>query len=410
MKKSLGGSLDTVLVHAGNLRQHPEQVPTSPTIYPSTSYRADTPELMDAILGGEVNGYTYARHGSPTVEAFASAVAALEGADHAVAFASGMAAIDAAWYAIGVKNGDRVLVSRDLYGASLNLTHTLWGLGGVEAIAVDLTDLKGLEHILNSVKPTGILFETLSNPILKAPDLKKIVAMCHGVGCQVIVDNTFATPLMVQPLEWGADLVVHSATKYLGGHGDAVGGVTAGGESYKNALHQYLKLRGGILGPFEAWLLHRGIKTLGVRFERQCANALTVAQALEDSQVFRKVYHPLLISHPTHELAVAQFGTKLGGAVVTLELPGGRDVVYRFLKELHMVGSATTVGDVYTLCLYPRMASHRNQSPEELQKMGITDGTVRIAVGLEHASDIIDDILGAVHKALDPTGVSVGKV
>ncbi|MDA8195347.1 MAG: aminotransferase class I/II-fold pyridoxal phosphate-dependent enzyme [Thermaerobacter sp.] len=400
MKELAAVSLDTLLVHAGNPDSTLQQIPTSPAIFPSTSYRVDSPERMDAILAGDEEGYTYGRHGSPTVEAFASAVAALEGAAQAVAFGSGMAAVDAAWHAIGVKSGDAVLISRDLYGASLNLTHNLWGRSGVRTLAVDLTDLAALARALNDAKPVGLLFETLSNPLLKVPDLQRVIDLCHQAGCQVIVDNTFATPLMVRPLDLGADLVVHSATKYLGGHGDALGGVVAGGIGYASALHQYLKLRGGVLGPFEAWLLHRGLKTLGVRFERQCDNAREVARALAASGLFAAVYHPLLPDHPTHALAVRQFGARLGGAVVTVDLPGPRDLVFRFLKGLNLVGSATTVGDVYTLCLYPRIASHRNQTAEELAAMGIRDGTVRIAVGIENPDDIVKDLLTATRAAV----------
>lgn len=396
------GSIETLVVHAGN-PEGPESVrPTSPPIHPSTSFRAETPEEQDAILGGTVPGYTYARHGNPTVNALAAAMRELEEADVAITTASGMAAVDAAFFAAGVQAGDVLLLSQDLYGASLNLAENIWTAGGVRTATVDMTNLAAVEQALKEWRPRALLFETLSNPILKVANIPEVVRLAREFDCRVIVDNTFATPLMVRPITLGVDIVVHSATKYLGGHGDAMAGVVAAREQYRAPLQQYLKLRGAVTGPFEAWLIHRGIKTLAVRFERQCANAVTVARALASAGVFRKVYHPLLADHPTHQEAVRLFGGTLGGAVVTLELDGGRPEVYRFLQGLRLVGSATTIGDVYTLCLYPRMASHRNQSPEMLEAMGITDGTVRIAVGIESPDDIVDDVLRAARLAGAP--------
>ncbi len=388
-------SMETLLIHAGNevVTAGPHH-PTALPIYASTSYQVETPELLDQVMSGAVAGYSYARHGNPTVEAFVEAMVRLEEGESGIATASGMAAIDAAFYACDLGPSDLLLLSRDLYGASLNLAATVWGDSGIRVMTADFCNLDQLQHTLQVYQPKALLLEMISNPLLKVVDLPRVIEMAEAVGTQVIVDNTFTTPLMAQPLVMGADLVVHSATKYIGGHGDAMGGVVVGKRRYHDRLHQYLKLRGGVLGPFEAWLFHRGLKTLAVRFERQSANALDLAINLQDSGRFDHVYYPLLPNHATGAIAHQLFGG-LGGAIVTLELKGGRDAVYSFIKRLKLVGSATTLGDVYTLCLYPAIASHRNQTPDERAEMGITDGTLRIAVGLEDPLDLTQDILNA---------------
>jgi cystathionine beta-lyase/cystathionine gamma-synthase len=388
--------LDTLFVHAGQPQRWPNQVPTAPPIIASTSFRTGSPEEMDRILGGTEAGFTYSRHANPTVEAFQEAVRALEGGEVAQAFSSGMAALDAALFAVGLGPGDRLLLSVDLYGATMNLSHEIWGDMGVEVWDANLTDGDGWIETVRAWRPKAILVESLSNPLMKVPDLPRIIHEAHQVGAAVIVDNTFATPCLLRPLTLGADLVVHSATKYFGGHGDAVGGVVVGTQQYGGRLHQYVKLRGSVLSPFDAWLLHRGVKTLGVRFDRQCQNARELAQRLDASGVFRRVYYPGLLHHPSHERATQLFGGRGYGAVVTVDVPGGRERVFRLLSRLTLVGSATTVGDVYTLCLYPRVASHRNQTPEALAAAGISDDTLRIAVGLEAVEDIAADILSAM--------------
>ncbi|MCY0879452.1 MAG: aminotransferase class I/II-fold pyridoxal phosphate-dependent enzyme [Firmicutes bacterium] len=390
--------LETLFVHAGQPRQWPQQVPTAPPIVPSTSFRTSSPEEMDSILGGEVPGFTYSRHANPTVEAFQEAVRLLEAGEVAQAFGSGMAALDAALYAVGLKPGDRLLLSIDLYGATMNLSHDVWGAMGLDVREENLTDGDAWVETLEKWRPQAILVESLSNPLMKVPDMERLMEEAHRVGAQVIVDNTFATPCLFRPMVLGADVVVHSATKYIGGHGDAVGGVVVARREHANRLHQYVKLRGSVLSPFDAWLLHRGLKTLGVRFERQCRNAWELAERLDRSGAFRRVYYPGLKHHPSHERATSLFGGRGYGAVVTVEVPGGRERVFRLLSRLKIVGSATTVGDVYTLCLYPRIASHRNQTPDALKAMGISDETLRIAVGLEAVEDIAADILQALES------------
>ena len=389
---------NTLLVHAGTPRVENIQ-PTALPIFPSTSYQSESAERLDRLMAGEVPGFSYARHGNPNVEALVDAMKELEEAQTGIATASGMAAIDAALYATGVRPGDTVLVSQDVYGASLNLLGTIWAESEIQVVVGDFTDLTRFESLLQKHKPTSILIETLSNPLLKILDVPRIAELAHTVEAQLIVDNTFTTPLIMQPLTLGADIVVHSATKYLGGHGDAMGGIVVAREDYHDRLHQYLKLRGAVLGPFEAWLIHRGLRTLGVRFEKQCQNAAIIAEALRTSQIFERVFYPLFSDHPTYSVAQRLLAPALGGAVVTLDLGGSQATAFRFLNELQLVGSATTVGDIYTLCLYPVIASHRNQSPEERQTMGITDSMVRVSVGLEDPDDVISDLIQAAKIA-----------
>jgi cystathionine beta-lyase/cystathionine gamma-synthase len=347
-------------------------------------------------MGGSGEGFSYARHGNPNVAALVDAMQELEEAPCGIATASGMAATDAALYACGLTPGDRVLASQDVYGASLDLLSKVWKEeAGIVTVIADLTDTERLPLLLDEVQPRVVLLETISNPLLKVLNVPLISRLAHAVNAQVIADNTFASPIVCRPMTWGADLVVHSATKYLGGHGDAMGGIVVGREVYRDRLHQYLKLRGAVLGPFEAWLIHRGLRSLAVRYERQSANAAKIARILKDSGQLCKVYYPFLPDHPTFSLASELLGNSLGGAVVTVDLRGGKETAFRFLDHLKLVASATTVGDIYTLCLYPLISSHRNISADQRAAMGITDGTIRISVGLEDPSDIVADVLAA---------------
>lgn len=385
--------IETKLVHAGERSTFP---PGSPTVHPismSNTYVAPL-STMDAILGG-APGYTYGRHHNPTVDLLAEAVCQLEEGEVAFAYSSGMAAVHAALMALQLRAGDRILLSRDLYGASLNLVEQLFAPMGIEAIEEDLTDLNRVEEGLRRHRPRLVLLELISNPLLRLIDGQAITEIAHRQGAQVIIDNTFTTPLMAKPLTYGADFVVHSATKYLGGHGDAIGGIIVSHEHHQARLHSQQKLLGTILGPFEAWLLHRGLKTLALRFPRQCQNAARLATLLHESGRFRRVHYPGLAHHPEYHLAPKLFADGLLGAVVTLELPEDKRAVFKFLESLNLVVPATTVGDVYTLALYPLIASHRSQTEEARQAMGITEGTVRIAVGIESVDDIADDILSA---------------
>ena len=289
-------NIDTKLVHAG---ERGEVLPGIPTVHPismSNTYIAPL-ATMDAILGG-APGYTYGRHHNPSVDALAEAVRELEEGEVAFAYASGMAAVHASLMALSLRPGDRVLLSRDLYGASLNLVEQLFAPMGIDAIEEDLTDLDRVNQVFIRYRPRLVLFELISNPLLRLVDGPALTQMAHQHQARVIIDNTFTTPLMAKPLSYGADFVVHSATKYLGGHGDAIGGILVTRREHQDRLYSQQKLMGTILGPFEAWLIHRGLKTLGLRFPRQCQNASQLALRLHQSGRFKQVHYPGLTHHP----------------------------------------------------------------------------------------------------------------
>lgn len=385
-------SIFTRAVHAGEGQSASER-PTVGGIQPSTTYQSD-PDLMDEVLGGQRFGYTYQRHASPTVHALEAAVAELEGQGEALAYASGMAAIHAALLAAGVTSGDTVLLAQDLYGASTTLVTDVLGPLGVRAVRGDLADLRSARSLLVAHRPRAILFETISNPLLRLVDGPALTRLAHDLQARVLVDNTFATPLLCQPLGFGADMVIHSATKYLGGHGDATLGLVAASEALAAVLHRQRKLTGGIAGPFEAWLVHRGLKTLPLRFFRQCESAHAVAMGLVQQGL--RVHFPLLAGHPDHERALALFPPGRCGAVVTCDLAADESRVRRFLRALRLVACATSVGDIYSLCLYPAMASHRSLTAAQRLEIGITEGTVRFSIGIEDPADILADILRAL--------------
>lgn len=392
-------SIYTRAVHAGESHGMRRVRATVEPIYASTTFLTDTPDEMDAILGGRP-GFSYARYQNPNGAAAADAVADLEGGGRAMAYASGMAAVAAALTAVPLRAGDSVLAAQDLYGASILLLQNVLGPLGLVPVFADLTDTEAARRLVQAHRPRAILVETISNPLLRLVDGPALAVIARNAGAALLVDNTFATPLLQRPLDWGATAVIHSATKYLSGHGDVTAGVvvTRDGD-YFERLEGQVKLTGAMLGPFEAWLLHRGVKTLPLRFERQCAGALQVADRLANSGLFARVVHPLRQDHPDHDRATALYPPGRCGAVVTLDLGGDRARAFRFLSALELVLSATTVGDVYSLCLYPAISSHRGVSPEERAKIGITDATVRIAVGIEDPGEIAEDIEQAARRS-----------
>lgn len=396
-------SVYTRAVHAGESHGHGHVRATVEPIYASTTFLAETPEELDAVLGG-APGFSYARYENPNAASAALAVADLEGGGRGMAYASGMAAIAAALMAVPLATGDTVLAARDIYGASTLLLQNILGPLGVTTVFADLTDTEAARALVRTHRPKAILFETISNPLLRLVDGPALAAIAKEAGATLLVDNTFATPLLQRPLDVGATAVIHSATKYLAGHGDVTAGVVVTREpGYFERLAAQVKLTGGMLGPFEAWLLHRGIKTLPLRYERQATSARAIADRLAASGLCERVVHPLRPDHPDHARALALYPEGRCGAVVTLDLGGGRERTLRFLAALRLVLSVTTVGDVYTLCLYPAISSHRGLSADERERIGITDGTVRIAVGLEDPDEIAADIEAALRASRAPS-------
>ncbi len=392
----------SIAVHAGERLPAFDTKPVATPIYNSVAFEAPSAEALDAVFGGTAAGYCYTRHGNPTLEALEVTMAWLEHGAGAIAFSSGMAAIHAALLAAGVKSGDRLVSSQDLYGATQALFRDVMTPLGVETRYVPATDPAAFAAAVRAARPRVVFVETISNPLLRVVDLAGVAAVARESGAALIVDSTFASPLLVTPLDLGADLVVHSTTKYLNGHGDATGGIVVC--SNKDALvplRQASKLVGGILGPFEAYLTLRGVKTLALRMRRQCESARQVAQRMGNHRAVERVYYPGLASHPDHAIASKVLQGGMAGAVVSFVLRGaGKPEVFRFMDALKLCCTGTTVGDIYSQLLYPAISSHRALSAEERHRLGIGDGLVRLSVGIEDAEDLIAD----VSQALDALG------
>lgn len=393
-------SFSTRAVHAGERAEYMPFKPVSTPIYTSVAFTYESMDKLDAMFGREFEGFVYSRHGNPTVAALEKAIASLEGGGGAVAFGSGMAAINAALLTVGLSAGDAVICSRDVYGATYSLLSNYFGNFGVTTTFTDITNLPALEVLVAQQKPRVIVLETISNPLLRVADVPAVVKIAHAHGAKVIVDNTFTTPYLIRPLETGADLVIHSLTKFVSGHDDVLGGIVVGTSADADALMETLKASGGALGPFEAYLSLRGVKTLPLRMEKHCANALEVARWLEADKRVAKVNYPGLPGHPQYNIAGRILRPGCYGGMISFELANGsREKVFRFMDSLQLCLPATTLGDVYTLVLYPPMSSHRALTPEQRQAVGIGAGLVRLSVGIEDPEDIIADLDQAFSKA-----------
>lgn len=393
--------LETRLVHAGERGPAPAATPTATPIYTTTTYlHGSLAELDAAFVDGA--GYTYTRYGNPTCAALAAAVAAAEAARGAVVYSSGMAALHAALLAAATPRGETspqprsILAARDLYGSTTVLLEQLFAARGARVAYADLCDLGQAEAAIAAHCPEVVLVEQISNPLLRIVDLTGLAALCNQAGARLIVDSTIATPVLQQPLTLGADLVVHSATKYLAGHGDVAGGVVA---ARTGLLHDTLvrqgRLLGASLGPFEAQQILRGMKTLALRMERQCASAAAVAEFLAGQPGVARVYYPGLPAHEGHGLAATAFGGRFGG-LVSFELRGNGASLARFVDRLALFLPATTLGDIYSLVTVPAISSHRELSREARSERGIADQLVRLSVGIESPDDLIADLRQAL--------------
>jgi cystathionine beta-lyase/cystathionine gamma-synthase len=394
-----GKGFTTRAVHAGERAPRPDYTPVVAPIHPTVGYLYDSMDDLDAIFGTTREGYVYPRYGSPTVTAFEEAVSELEGGEAAFAFASGMAAIHVALLAAGVKVGATIVAALDLYGATYALVGRLMQELGAHAHFVDVTDLRAVESALSEMHPVALLAETISNPLIKVADVPALAELAHRCGAQVLIDNTFASPYLFNPLAHGADYVMHSATKYIGGHGDVMAGVVVTSAQNRRKLYELNKLVGSVLGPFEAWLALRGCKTLSLRMRQQCANASRIAAWLAAHPKIERVNHPSLTAHPQHELARRLFGDQGFGGMLSFELAGADQArAFRFMEALQLCLPATTLGDVYTLVLHPATSSHRALAPEERARVGIRDGLVRLSAGIEDVEDIIADLEQALAR------------
>ncbi len=403
-------SIFTQAVHAGErgprslvLRpkdEGPDFTPVVTPIYNSVGYLYESMDQLDAVFGAERDGYVYTRYGTPTNAALERAVAILEGGEAALSFASGMAAVHAALLATGLEAGQAVVSAHDVYGASYALLANLFTSLGVRVRFVDIADLTSVERAIAEEKPRAVFCEIISNPLLKVADVQALADLAHAHGAAMIVDSTFATPYLAQPITLGADYVVHSSTKYLGGHGDVLGGIVVTSAERRKRLWELIKITGGNLGPNEAWLTMRGLKTLPLRMAQHCRNATEVATWLAEHRQIAKVNYPGLPSHPQHDVATRLFREGCYGGMVSFEIAGADQAqVFRFMEALKLVLPATTLGDVYSLTLYPAHSSHRALSPEERAAIGIGEGLVRLSVGIEDVGDIIADLDQALEQS-----------
>ena len=386
---------DTLAVHAGTPSFTIEGAhPTAPPIVQASSYWYDSADDLDRVLGDEQPGYSYARYASPTVVAFEQAVAALEGAPEAVAFASGMAAIHAVVRACAPRPESVLFVSQDCYGGTYTLLANNLTQEGVCVRFVDVFDLTTLGRRLAEERPAALLLEIVSNPLERVADVQAVLGLARQHGVAVLVDSTFTTPYLVRPVELGAAGVVHSATKYLGGHGDVTGGVVACATAEQaSTLRTWRKYTGAILGASDAYLALRGVRTLPLRMARQCSNARLIAQALARHPSIERVYYPGLPDSPDRAAAERLFPPGLAGAVLAFAIRGAdKSAVMRFLERLRLIRAAPTLGDCFSLVLYPLIASHRGLTPEQRRERGIHDNVVRLSAGIEDPADLIEDL------------------
>jgi len=385
--------IQTQAVHAGDRRKAGPHIPVSTPIYTATSYFYDSMEQLDRVFGHEDEGYCYSRYDNPTNAALEELMTRLENGYGALACASGMMAIQVALETALTDRRRSVVAAHALYGATVRVLTNVLEPAGVEVGFVDACDIGALEAAVEEQKPGCILVETISNPLLRVPDIERIADAARRAGAALVVDSTFATPLMVRPLELGANLVVHSATKYLAGHGDVLGGVIVSDQGHYETLRGLARATGPVLGPFESYLTMRGIKTFPLRMERQCANACHVAGWLARHRRVERVCFPGHPDHPDAATIGRLFPPGLYGAMVSFELKdGGRDEVFRFMDSLRLIVRATSLGDVHSMMLYPVMSSHRDIAPRQRERMGIRDNLVRLSVGIEAVEDIIADL------------------
>jgi cystathionine gamma-synthase/methionine-gamma-lyase len=381
----------TQAVHAGNDVPPPSGHPVSPSIYPAVTYTYDHMDDLSAALH-ENAGYSYARYGSPTIAMLEKAVATLEGSEDAVAYASGMGALHGAFAQADITPERPVVAARNVYGATYALLNKMYADGGALCF-VEVTNRDAVRAAIEQHHPRAVVLETISNPLLKIPDIPAITLWAHEREAIVIVDNTFATPYLYRPIDHGVDVVVHSATKYLGGHGDVLGGMVATTAPRAHELRLQQRSFGANPGPFEAWLTLRGMRTLALRLREQCANALRVAQWLRDRPSIARVIYPGLPDHPDHDLARRLFRADHFGGIVSFELRDAAEPqVFRFMEALRLIQTGTSLGDVYSLLLYPAQSSHHSLGRAERLRQGIGDGLVRLSVGIEAAEDIIADL------------------
>jgi methionine-gamma-lyase len=366
----------------------------TPPLHLTSTFAFETAEQGGALFAGEAEGHVYSRISNPTVALLESRIASLEGAEAGLCTASGMGAISATLWTL-LKPGDEIITDKTLYGCTFSFMRDGLSRFGITITHVDLRDPDNLRAAISDTTRI-VYFETPANPNMRLVDIRAVSEIAHASGALVLVDNTYASPMLTRPISLGADFVLHSATKYLGGHGDLVAGAVCGPAE---AIHEIRMvgvkdMTGSVMAPFNAMLVMRGLKTLQLRMARHCESGLKVATWLEAQPGVAAVYYPGLTSHPQHELAKRQMPGF--GGMIAFELEGGYDAGIAMMNRLQLIRRAVSLGDAETLIQHPASMTHSTYTPEERHAHGISDGLVRLSVGLEDVADILADLAEAL--------------
>jgi methionine-gamma-lyase len=392
------GGFSTRAIRAASRIPHPEQTPTSVPIYQTATFASADADELGRVASDPRGGFAYSRISNPTTSALGAAYAEIAGGEAGVALASGMGAIHASIASV-VRAGDRIVAPSAIYGSTRSQLVRVFGGFGVTIDVVDTTDRDAVAAALASA-PTRVLYaETIANPTTAVTDHAALAKLAHRHGAVYIVDNTFASPYICRPLELGADLVAESATKFLGGHSDLIAGVVAGSSARIADVERVQIDTGATLGPLEAFLVLRGILTLGVRGERHSRNAAALAAWLERQEGVQRVLYPGLPSHPQHDVAVRQFRAGAAGGMLAFEVAGGRAAGRAVIDALRLPELTASLGSVHTMVVHPPSTSHRQYTEEELLASGITPGLLRVSVGLEDVEDLQADFADALAAA-----------
>lgn len=380
---------NTRIIHEGQAHDPVTGAHVSP-IYQTSTYVLPNTEEAIRLNQNQDQGFTYTRFGSPSAAELERKIALLENAEAALAVSSGMAAISTALLTL-LGEGDHLIAGDVIYGCTFALVKNVLTNFGIEVTLVDTTDISRIEA---AIRPNTkcIYIETPANPTLRITDIEEVAKLAHKNGAKVIVDSTFASPYLQRPLNLGADIVVHSATKFLCGHGTVVAGVLAGSkELMDRARFPILQVFGSVISPFDAWLLMQGMKTLGIRMERHCENAMKVAKFLENHPQIERVYYPGLESHPTHKIAKKQMYGGFGG-MMSADIKGGIEAGKIMMDNVRVFSLATSLGNIDSLIQHSPTMSHFDMSKEEREKVSINDGQVRLSIGVEDVDDLIADL------------------
>ncbi len=382
----------TELVHGGTKRSQWGEV--SEAIFLTQGFVYDSAEAAEARFKKTgPDEFIYARYGNPTVAMFEERMALLEGAEDGFACASGMAAVNGALCSM-LKAGDHVVSARALFGSCLYILEEVLTRYGVEVTFVDGGDLAAWEA---AIRPDtkAVFFESMSNPTLRLVDIAAVARLAHAQGALVVVDNVFSTPVYSKAIEQGADLVVYSTTKHVDGQGRCLGGIILGSrEHIRGVVEPYMKHTGGSMSPFNAWVMLKGLETLGLRVRAQTEGAVRIAGALQGHPKLAQMIYPGHPGHPDHALAQAQLGA--GGTMIALDLKGGKEAAFRFLNALEVVIISNNLGDAKSIVTHPGTTTHSRLTPEQREQLGISEGLVRLSVGIEDPADLIADLVGAL--------------